>query len=673
MHKIISVENLSKVYPLYLDKRDRLYEALDPFRRRRHTDFYALRDVSFAVEQGECLGVIGVNGSGKSTLLKILTGVLTPTAGTVTMHGRVSALLELGAGFHPERTGIDNVRFQGVVQGLQKEEIDSYLPQVIEFADIGDFINQPVKLYSSGMFVRLAFAAAIQGNPDILIVDEALAVGDMAFQFKCTAKIKSMIAHGMTVLFVSHDMGSVKNLCQRCLYLSKGAMKAIGPAAEIGDLYLREQREAYNTHADFFNSLPETTQECLEQSTAVAHKTDPDFKHKVTRQGTGDIQFTCVELLDFQGIPLTQAEFDQQIIIRLHLVFSTAGQTHVGYHIRNRLNEEILGTGTGLEEFAPLTGRQGDRFVVDFTTKIPLLEGPYAIMAVATIRQGEVVRFNDIVENAAVFQMQARQPQKIWNAVYLPNTVAVHYAGCEVPFICPLCSRQHHGYLPLSKDLESMLAEYGFDALALRPEFYNRSKLSCPSCGGMDRERLSAEYLLRRLGAGFTAPEFRFLEFAPNPAFSDFLQRHFTFRHETADLLRPNVDHALDLTNMPKIATESVDAWVSLHMLEHIPDDAAALRELHRILKPGGFGILLVPLSLALEKTDEDPEAPVEERWRRFGQDDHIRMYAKRDFVERIEHTGFTLLMLDQEWFGKSCFMRLGLPDTATLYVVEKV
>jgi len=220
MQPIITVEHLSKVYPLYADKRDRLVEALDPFRRKRHTDFYALRDVSFAVEKGESIGIIGVNGSGKSTLLKVLTGVLSPSAGRVEVLGRVSALLELGAGFHPERTGRENVYFQGTLQGLGKKEIDAYLPAVIEFADIGEFIDQPVKLYSSGMYIRLAFAAAIQGNPDILIVDEALSVGDVRFQRKCFQYIETMKARGTTFIFVSHATEQVVTHCTRALLLS---------------------------------------------------------------------------------------------------------------------------------------------------------------------------------------------------------------------------------------------------------------------------------------------------------------------------------------------------------------------------------------------------------------------------------------------------------------------
>lgn len=675
-NSIIQVSQLCKYYPLYVRKRDRMLEALDPLRRSRHTLFKALDDVSFTVMRGESVGIIGVNGSGKSTLLKVLSGVLTPTSGKVEIGGRVSALLELGTGFHPERTGIDNVLFQGSMMGLSKEECKAYLSQVIEFAAIGDFIRQPVKMYSSGMYVRLAFAAAIQGKPDILIVDEAMAVGDIVFQFKCMSKMKSLMEEGMTVLFVSHDTAAVKSLCQRCVYLSQGKVKAVGDAAEIGDMYLRDQRGSMNSLTEPVSpsgldkraALPTTI------DASVAFRRDPDFAARVasTRQGTGDVRFTCVEILDAKGTPLVQAEFDQLVTIRLHLEFVKEGVAHTGYHIRNRLNEEILGSGTGLENFPPLSGKAGDCFVVDFTTRIPLRDGPYSVYAVSTTKLGDNTwRFNDMVENAIQFNVLLRTPTQVWNAVQLPNVVGI-YSVSQKKYFCPLCAQSHTGYLPIWKELAEQLEQHGFDAEALDMEFYNRQRLSCPVCGGIDRERLSAEYLLRRLGKGFDNPEFRFLEFAPNPAFSTFVQREFCLQHKTADLLRPDVDYQLDLTNMPEIDTESVNAWISLHMLEHIPDDLGALRELYRILKPGGFGLLLVPISLSLEKTDEDPQASVEERWRRFGQDDHIRTYAKNDFVERIETAGFKLRQLGESWFGAECFDALGLPSRAVLYVAEK-
>ena len=238
MPPIITVDHLSKVYSLYADKRDRLIEALDPFRRQRHTEFYALRDISFTIEKGESVGIIGVNGSGKSTLLKVLTSVLTPTAGRVEILGRVSALLELGAGFHPERTGRENVYFQGAMQGMRKNEIAAYLPEVIEFADIGDFIDQPVKLYSSGMFVRLAFATAIQGAPVILIVDEALSVGDVRFQRKCFQYIETLKARGITFIFVSHSTEQIVTHCTRALLLSHGSLVLDGEPRVVVNRYL---------------------------------------------------------------------------------------------------------------------------------------------------------------------------------------------------------------------------------------------------------------------------------------------------------------------------------------------------------------------------------------------------------------------------------------------------
>ena len=199
--KSIRVKNVKKVYPLYNSKRSKVKEALSLSGKSYHSDFYALRDVSFEIEQGECVGIIGLNGSGKSTLLKILTEVITQTEGEVQINGKVSALLELGAGFNPEYTGMENIYLNTMLMGYTRKETDVKIPQIVEFADIGDFINQPVKVYSSGMFVRLAFAIAITVEPDILIIDEALSVGDVFFQQKCYKKIKEFSGKS-TVLIV---------------------------------------------------------------------------------------------------------------------------------------------------------------------------------------------------------------------------------------------------------------------------------------------------------------------------------------------------------------------------------------------------------------------------------------------------------------------------------------
>ncbi len=229
----IIVENLSKVYKLYNSPVDRLKESLHPLRRIYHHDFYALNNVNFEIRKGESVGIIGKNGSGKSTLLKILTGVLTPTSGVATVNGKVSALLELGAGFNPDLSGIDNVYFNGMLMGYTREEMEERLDDILSFADIGEFVYQPVKTYSSGMFVRLAFAVAINVDPDILIVDEALAVGDIRFQRKCFSKIEQFRHSGKNILFVSHGLDSVNMLCETAYLLNDGEIVERGAAKSV--------------------------------------------------------------------------------------------------------------------------------------------------------------------------------------------------------------------------------------------------------------------------------------------------------------------------------------------------------------------------------------------------------------------------------------------------------
>ena len=235
----IKADNLSKIYKLYRSPLDRLRESLHPLRHEYHHDFYALNDVSFEINKGESVGIIGKNGSGKSTLLKILTGVITPTTGDVIVNGKVSALLELGAGFNPELSGLENVFFNGMLMGYTREEMEERLDAVLSFADIGEFVNQPVKTYSSGMFVRLAFAVAINVDPDILIVDEALSVGDELFQRKCFARIKEFQALGKTTLFVSHGAAIIIELCDKAMMLDEGHLIVAGKPKPVFSIYQR--------------------------------------------------------------------------------------------------------------------------------------------------------------------------------------------------------------------------------------------------------------------------------------------------------------------------------------------------------------------------------------------------------------------------------------------------
>lgn len=237
MSTMISVKNLVKKYNIYDCPIDRLKETFSIRKKCYHREFTALNGLTFDVEKGDAIGILGKNGSGKSTLLKLITGVLTPTSGDLIINGKIAAILELGAGFNMEYTGVENIYLNGTMMGYTKEEMDTRIDEIIEFADIGDFINQPVKVYSSGMFARLAFAVAINVDPDILIVDEALAVGDTRFQMKCIDKMKSLKENGTTILFVSHATEQIKRFCNKAIWIKDGVIRAQGESGEIGDLY----------------------------------------------------------------------------------------------------------------------------------------------------------------------------------------------------------------------------------------------------------------------------------------------------------------------------------------------------------------------------------------------------------------------------------------------------
>ena len=233
----IEVNHVSKIYKLFDKPFDKVKESFSITKKKHYQEFYALKDISFSVKKGETFGIIGTNGSGKSTLLKILTGVVTPNSGDIKVNGKISALLELGAGFNPKYTGMENIYLNGTTMGYTKAEMDKKVDAILEFADIGDFINQPVRSYSSGMFARLAFAVAINVEPEVLIVDEALSVGDVFFQNKCFKKFEELKKKGITILFVSHDMGSVKQMCSRVLWIERGVQQMCGDCVEVCNAY----------------------------------------------------------------------------------------------------------------------------------------------------------------------------------------------------------------------------------------------------------------------------------------------------------------------------------------------------------------------------------------------------------------------------------------------------
>ena len=335
----IQVSNLSKCYQIYNSPRDRLKQFVVPRIQRLagkapkqyYSEFWALKDVSFEVKKGETVGIIGRNGSGKSTLLQLICGTLNPTGGSIQTQGRIAALLELGSGFNPEFTGRENVYMNAAVLGLAAEEVNARFDDIASFADIGDFIEQPVKTYSSGMFVRLAFAVNIMSTPEIMIVDEALAVGDMAFQAKCMTALNRIQDRGATVLFVSHDIGALKSLCSRGVYLEHGIVQAIGPAGDVAEIYVRKMREEMNAeHCKHAHAAPEfvpenteitaATLQSLDKSGIVLKRSD-EFDKRVAafRYGAGGARITYVELLNMDNEPIQSVEFNQEVKIRIHV------------------------------------------------------------------------------------------------------------------------------------------------------------------------------------------------------------------------------------------------------------------------------------------------------------------------------------------------------------------
>ncbi len=357
----VLVQNVSKVFHQYRRPSDRIFELLPFGSRRAHSDFWALRDVSMSVERGEILGIVGPNGSGKSTLLQIVSGILRPTRGRVVTQGRVAALLELGAGFNPEFTGRENVFMSGEVMGLSRAEIESAFPRIAAFAEIGDFIERPVKEYSSGMYVRLAFATAIHVDPEILIVDEALAVGDAIFANRCIHKFEELKERKVTVLFVSHDLGLVKRLAERAVLMLDGRVEAEGSPRDVVNRYVGLVVEREKRGPDDVNGI------------AMASS----FRH-----GDGTSQITGVEMLNVQGEPCTTVLTGERVVVRVSARFRhDVVDPIVGILIRNRLGIDVFGTNTRLERSELGEVPAGEEIQVDFDVECMLAQQEYTLTA----------------------------------------------------------------------------------------------------------------------------------------------------------------------------------------------------------------------------------------------------------------------------------------------------
>lgn len=403
----IQVRDLNKIYKLYDKPMDRLKESLGLSRKKRYKEHYALRGVSMDIRQGETVGIIGTNGSGKSTILKIITGVLNPTSGSVEVDGRISALLELGAGFNMEYNGIENIYLNGTMIGFSKEEIDQKLDSILEFADIGDYVYQPVKTYSSGMFVRLAFAVAINIDPEILIVDEALSVGDVFFQAKCYHKFEEFKKMGKTILFVSHDLSSVSKYCDRVILLNKGEKLAEGSPKEMIDIYKQvlvgqyavpEEEQGTNLLDDAELSAKaaqkaddpgddpaETGGDAAGQMASAEHAASDTLEY-----GTKQAVITECYITDDKGMRTNVVLKGSRFSVHMKVAFYEDLPAPIfACSIKNALGVEITGTNSMVEKAFLESVRSGELMEAVFTQEMNLQGGEYLISLGLTGYEGD--------------------------------------------------------------------------------------------------------------------------------------------------------------------------------------------------------------------------------------------------------------------------------------------
>ena len=420
----VEFQGVSKSYAIYDSPGDRLRELVSPTRFKRHRDFWALHDVSFEVHRGETFCIVGENGSGKSTLLQMVAGILQPSSGTVAVNGRVSALLELGAGFNPEFTGRDNVYLNGSILGLTTRQIDERYKGIEAFAEIGEFINQPVKTYSSGMVVRLAFAVAINVDPEILLVDEALAVGDLYFRQRCMRKVHEMRARGITILFVSHAVADVKAIGDRALWLEHGRVVEIGDPDRVVARYLAAMVEKDSTYLQnkAGTGAKRTSAEPVRAPEVV--ETIPNVDH---RYGDGRAEVLGIAVLDEQGRPLHMLDPGSNILVRISVrAKEEVPLPMVGFMLRNQLGMDFSGTNTAREghELAPM--QPGDIYTVDFYLELPELY-PASFSFSPAVADGTLLGYQmcDWIDNAVVLQM-GRSEAQIYGYIHLPCRVEVN-------------------------------------------------------------------------------------------------------------------------------------------------------------------------------------------------------------------------------------------------------
>jgi lipopolysaccharide transport system ATP-binding protein len=417
----VEFSNVSKSYSIYAAPGDRLKELITFQTRRYHTEFWALRDVSFEVGRGETFCVVGENGSGKSTLLQICAGIMAPSSGMAVANGRVAALLELGSGFNPEFSGRDNVYLNGAILGLSSKDMDRRLPEIEAFAEIGAFINQPVKTYSSGMIVRLAFAVAIHVDPEILLVDEALAVGDVYFRQRCMRKVHELRQRGITILFVSHATGDVKALGDRAMWLEKGVVKALGKTDLVVAQYLAAMSEKDRVYQAREFPAEEARkvaapQEIIEEIPNVDH-----------RFGDGKAEVIGITVLDAKGNRIGMLQPNSTIVVRISVrAKENLDRPIVGFMFRNHLGVDFAGTNTAREnqDLPPMLA--GDVCTVDFYLDLPALYASSFSFSPA-IANGLLEHYSmcDWIDNAVVLQMESTD-QPMYGQFHLDCRIKVN-------------------------------------------------------------------------------------------------------------------------------------------------------------------------------------------------------------------------------------------------------
>ena len=374
----IAVENVNKIYKLYDRPRDRMFEALGLSKKKKYHEKYALSNVSFHVKKGECVGIIGTNGSGKSTILKIITGVLNQTSGNVSVNGRISALLELGAGFNMEYTGLENIYLNGTMNGFSEKEIDERMQDILDFADIGDYVKQPVKTYSSGMFVRLAFSVGINIDPEILIVDEALSVGDVFFQAKCYHKFEEFKEMGKTIIFVSHDLSSIAKYCDRVILLDQGVKLGEGGPKEMIDDFKRVLVGQYQTPEE--KSVNKSLLEDEELQQAVLKSKAKKEEDKTLEYGTKQAMIEEIYLTDDNGTRSNAIIKGMNFGIHMRVRFYEDLPAPIfAFTIKNVKGTEITGTNTMFEKAFLEPVKAGTVKEITFTQKMSLQGGDYLL------------------------------------------------------------------------------------------------------------------------------------------------------------------------------------------------------------------------------------------------------------------------------------------------------